>query len=154
MIGGHICSSGRCQTMVSHCGEMVDVGRKRLGVWMQVERMLESCDHTEVATGSPSMSPEKQLGDLTPTGYGHGLGTGRGKQLACQGCRVTERAWEGPGRFSGMPRAPLRQRAVVHESGSGWRASLAGRTASETGAIHGKDFGSNKGLGLKSTPNQ
>lgn len=53
-----------------------------------------------------------------------------------------------------MPRAPLRQQAVVHESGSGWRASLTGRAASETGAIHGKDFGSNIGLGLKSTPNQ
>ena len=35
-----------------------------------------------------------------------------------------------------MPRASLRQRAVVHEPGSGWRASLAGRTASETGAVH------------------
>lgn len=31
-------------------GKIVDVGRKRLGVRMQVERMLESCDHTEVAT--------------------------------------------------------------------------------------------------------
>lgn len=31
-------------------GKMVDVGRKRLGVRMQVERRLESCDHTEVAT--------------------------------------------------------------------------------------------------------
>lgn len=53
-----------------------------------------------------------------------------------------------------MPRAPRRQRAVVHESGSRWRARLTGRTASETGAIHGKNFGSNIGLGLKSTPNQ
>lgn len=48
-----------------------------------------------------------------------------------------------------MPRAPLRQQAVVHEFGSGWRASLTGRAALETGAIHGKDFGSNIGLVFK-----
>lgn len=56
---------------------------------MQVERMVESRDHTEVAMGSPRMSPEEQLGALTPTGCERGLGTGSGSRLACQGRRVT-----------------------------------------------------------------
>lgn len=60
---------------------------------------------------------------------------------------------QGLGGSPGLPSAPLRQRARVHEAGK-----LVGgqnrKIASETGAIHSKDFGSNTSVSLKSTTNQ
>ena len=98
VIGGHICSSGRCQTMVSHHGEDSGCRKEEIGCTdAGGEDAGELWPHGG-GHGSPSMSPEMQLGALTLTGCGHGLGTGGGKQLACQGCRVTgtslERTWE------------------------------------------------------------
>lgn len=57
---------------------MVRIGRKSLSIQMQAERMVESCDHTGVATGSPSMSPEEQLGALTPLDVSAAWGQGEG----------------------------------------------------------------------------